>query len=105
MFSAGGACLVTSLVTGVLASKKAKELADDSKKPNHPVFDPEVQSAGKTLNTVAVVTGITGLALGGAGLYLFFRSRRASETTEAKPLALFPLAGPGLAGVGASMDF
>jgi tetratricopeptide (TPR) repeat protein len=108
LFSAGGACLVTSMVTGLLAISKAKQLADDSKKPNHPVFDPSLQSSGKTLNTVAIVTGVTGLALGGAGLYLFFRSRRAADTASAepaKPFALFPLAGPGLAGVGASMDF
>jgi hypothetical protein len=108
MFSAGAACLATSLVTGILANKEAKQLADDSKQPNHPVFDPSLQSSGKTLNTVAIVTGVTGLALGGAGLYLYFRSRRLSEAEEsesAKPLALFPLAGPGLAGLGASMNF
>lgn len=108
MFSAGGACLVTSMVTGILANKKAKQLADDSKQPSHPVFDPSLQSSGKTLNTVAIVTGVTGLALGGAGLYLLFRSRHVAEAAEAdaaKPLALFPLAGPGLAGVGASMTF
>lgn len=104
-FSAGGACLVTSLVTAIIANQKAKKLADDSRQPKPPVFDPSLQSQGKALNTVAIVTGVTGLALGGAGLYLFLRSRHAPEQSANKPVALFPLAGPGLAGVGASMNF
>jgi tetratricopeptide (TPR) repeat protein len=106
---AGGAGLVTSLVTGLAAANKAKQIADASKQPNHPVFDPSVQSAGKTLNAVAIVAGVTGLAAGGVGLYFYFRTRRASATaasvTSGTQAAFFPLAGPGFAGGGASVDF
>jgi tetratricopeptide (TPR) repeat protein len=109
LLAAGGAGLVTSLVTGLAAANKAKQIADASKQPNHPVFDPSVQSAGKTLNAVAIVAGVTGLAAGGVGLYFYFRTRRASATaasvTSGTQAAFFPLAGPGFAGGGASVDF
>jgi len=105
---AGGVCLVTSLVTGIIAAQKAKRLADDSKNPAHPVFDPSIQSSGKTLNKVAIITGASGLVLGGVGLYLFSRSQRVAEAARGevrKPVAFYPMAGPGLAGVGARVGF
>ena len=109
LLSVGGACLVTSLVTGLVAANKAKQIADASKQPSHPVFDPSVQSAGKAFNAVAVVTGVTGLAASGVGLYFYFRARRASRTevsaTSRPQVALFPLTGPGFAGGGASVNF
>jgi tetratricopeptide (TPR) repeat protein len=105
LFSAGGACLVTALVTGAVAVSKAKQIADASK--NHQVFDPSVQSSGKKYNAVAVVTGVTGLALGGAGLYFYLRSGHKAESsgTANTRVSLFPLASPGFAGGGASVNF
>jgi hypothetical protein len=109
LLGVGGACLVTSLVTGLGAASRAKQIADASKQPNHPVFDPSVQSTGKTLNAVAIVTGVTGLAVAGVGLYFYLRVRRssglASSLTPGTQAALFPLAGPGFAGGGASLNF
>jgi hypothetical protein len=109
LFIAGGACVATSLVTGLVAASKAKQIADDSKKPNHPVFDPSVQSSGKTFNTIAIVTGVTGLAVGGLGLYFYLRSGResgaAAPDSSRAQMTLFPLAGPGFAGGGASINF
>jgi len=107
LFSAGGACLVTSLVSGLIAANKAKQIADASKQANHPVFDPSLQSAGKTANVVAIATGLTGLALGGAGLYFYLRSRHGSAPSAAPgtEVAFFPLATPGFGGAGARVDF
>jgi tetratricopeptide (TPR) repeat protein len=112
LLSAGGACLVTSLVTGLVAANKAKQIADASKQPSHPVFDPSVQSTGKAFNAVAIITGVTGLAAGGVGLYLYYRyhrASRASATAASTPsqteVAFFPLTGPGFAGGGASVNF
>ena len=109
LLSVGGACLITSLVTGLVAANKAKQIADASKQPSHPVFDPSVQSAGKAFNAAAIVTGVAGLAASGVGLYFYYRARRATgavaSVTSNTQVALFPLAGPGLAGGGASVSF
>ena len=106
LLSVGGACLVTSLVTGLVAANKAKQIADASKQPSHPVFDPSVQSAGKAFNAVAIITGVTGLAATGVGLCLYFRASRASGAVASNAqVAFFPLAGPSFAGGGASVNF
>lgn len=109
LLGVGGAGLVTSLVTGLVAASKAKQIADASKQPSHPVFDPSVQSAGKTFNAVAIITGVTGLAATGVGLYFYFRASRASgavaSTTSNAQVAFFPLAWPDFAGGGASVNF
>jgi tetratricopeptide (TPR) repeat protein len=112
LLSVGGVCLATWLVTGAIASNKAKQIADASKQPSHPVFDPSVQSSGKAYNALAVVTGLAGLAATGVGLYYYYRYRRAirasgsaASAASRTEVALFPLTGPGFAGGGARVNF
>ena len=109
LLAVGGAGLATSLVTGLVAANKAKQIADASQQPSHPVFDPSVQSAGKAFNTVAIITGVTGLVATGVGMYFYFRASRASgavaSVTDNAEVAFFPLAGPNFAGGGASVGF
>jgi hypothetical protein len=109
LLAVGGAGLVTSLVTGLVAANKAKQIADASKQPSHPVFDPSVQSAGKAFNTAAIITGVTGLVATGVGMYFYFRASRASGAvacvTDNAQVVFLPLAGPSFAGGGASVSF
>jgi hypothetical protein len=77
LISVGGVCIVTALVAGAVGASKAKKLEDASK--NHDVFDPAVQSNGKSANAIAFVSAIVGLASGGVGGYLLWRSRRSDQ--------------------------
>jgi tetratricopeptide (TPR) repeat protein len=97
----GGVMLATAAVSGSVASAKAKELERMSKDPLRPTFDPSIEKAGKTANGVAILTGIVGAAMGVTGGILLLTSSGSSE----RPVALFPLVGPRLAGGGARVTF
>jgi len=64
VLSVGAAALGTAAVAGYLASKKGDELSRAS------TFDPDVQSSGKTWNTVAIASAIGGGALALVGTIL-----------------------------------
>jgi tetratricopeptide (TPR) repeat protein len=96
----GGALIATSVIAGSVASKKAKDLENMSKDPSKPPFDPAIQKAGKNANGVAIATGVLGAAAGVAGGILLLTS----GSTE-RPVALFPMIGPQLAGGGARVTF
>jgi len=99
--SVSAIALVTSAITGKLASNKANSLTTTAM--NRGVFDPSVEKDGKALNGVAVgslVVGLTTAAIGGG---LFYWSRRtASEQAHA---ALTPMVGPRTVGAVMGMGF
>jgi hypothetical protein len=101
----GGASLLTSIVVGLYARSQSQKIVDASN--NKETYNPDWQSRGRAANTVAIVTGISGLVLAGTGLYLLWTStpsdRRASAV--ARRTTLYPVAGPGFAGAAASVDF
>lgn len=94
--------VTTSAVLGAASSKKARDVETAAK--NHQPFDPAVEKAGKSLSAGAVVTGLVGLAAGITG-YLLWPSAPQTETSSGVSAMLYPLAGPGLAGVGGSFAF
>jgi hypothetical protein len=101
----GGAALIaTSLIAGAVGSKRAKDL--ESLASNKGVFDPGIERAGKTANTIAGITGIAGLAAAATGGVLLYLARPTSGMASGPPrIALFPLAGPQVAGGGARVTF
>jgi hypothetical protein len=100
----GGALLATAAVSGLIAASKSKDLENMSKRGE--VFVPSVESTGKTTNTLALVTGIAGVAAVGVGGVLLFLSHRSPESASGpRRLALFPWAGPKGAGAGARVSF
>lgn len=102
--SVGVAALITSGVTGYLASKKGDDLTNASK--NGGTFDPSVESSGKTLNTVAIATVIGGGVMAVVGTVLLVSSRKGpGEETAARPVALAPVLGVGTVGASAALTF
>lgn len=96
----GGAFLATSVISGAVASQKAKDLERMSKDPTRPAFDPSIQKAGQNANKVAVVTGlIGGIAAITGGILLL------TSGSSERPVALYPMVGPQLAGGGARVSF
>jgi len=102
--SVGAAALITSGITGYLASKKGDDLTNASK--NMGTFDPSVESSGKTLNTVAIATVIGGGVMAVVGTVLILTSGKgSSEAPAARPVALAPLVGAGSVGASAALTF
>jgi tetratricopeptide (TPR) repeat protein len=109
----GGTMLLTSVVLAAVAASKAKAIEDAAKK--NLAFNPAVERAGKNAEAGAIVTGLIGLAAGVTGTVWFLSIR--SPETEAQVATsaartgglanavVFPIAGAGLAGAGASFTF
>jgi tetratricopeptide (TPR) repeat protein len=105
----GGVLLTTSVVTGLVALSKAKQVEDAGKEKTR-AFDSGLQSAeksGKAASAVAVATGLAGVAVGAVGVILWIRSAPSTsvESTGSAAPAVYPIAGPGLAGAGARFAF
>ncbi len=100
----GGTLVATSLVFAAVAGSKAKQVEEKSR-ANNARFDDSLKSlekSGKAASGLAVLSGLAGLAAGGIGAYLWFRS----SPGEAPPsAALYPITGPGLAGAGFNLRF
>jgi hypothetical protein len=71
--SVGVAGLITAAVTGKMAADKGDQLSADSRK-GMVVFDPSIESSGKTLNTVMIVSAIAGGAAAVTGAILIIVS-------------------------------
>jgi tetratricopeptide (TPR) repeat protein len=99
----GGLSVAVSAVTGVLANGKAKDQEKRS------TFDPDLESSGKALSAISVVTGLTGLAAGVIGTIFLLKSRPSAGpsdvATGGSQLAIYPVAGPSFAGAGARLRF
>ena len=68
-------------------------------------FDPEIQSAGKTWNTVAIASAIGGGALAVAGTILLIASSGTEHEEGVKAARLAPLLGRDTWGMGAAFAF
>jgi tetratricopeptide (TPR) repeat protein len=101
----GGASLLTSVVAGLYAHSQAQKVVNASN--NYETYNPEWQSRGRAANTVAIVSGVSGLVLAGTGLYLLWTSTPREHAAWAghKRTAILPVAGPGFAGAAALVDF
>jgi len=108
LLGTGGALVLASIVSGSVAAKKAKDLGDLSK--NGGVYDPKLESSGKAANGAAIATGVIGVLAAGIGGYLLYSTRplpaaaSLPRPTRAR-VALYPLAGPQVAGAGARVTF
>ncbi len=101
----GGVLLAGAAVAGIVASQKAKEV--EKLAMNRQPFNKSLESAGKTANTIAIVTGIAGAVAAIAGGVLLFTGKSSTDgaSAEGPSLALYPLAAPGFAGAGARLGF
>jgi tetratricopeptide (TPR) repeat protein len=98
----GGVLVVTSVITGALANKAAKDVEKG------PVFDPKVETRGKSLNAVAIATGLLGLAAGITGGVLLWMDGSSSSNTETAPaprMAFAPVIGGNYTGAEATFRF
>jgi len=94
--SVGVAALGTAAATGWLARQKGEDLTAASMKSDR--FDPNVESTGKTLNKVAIISAIAGGALAATGTILMIVSATRSSDKETPVATLAPLLGPGSGG-------
>jgi tetratricopeptide (TPR) repeat protein len=103
---ASGAMIATSVVFGAIAAQKAKDV--EKRADAHTKFDADAQKLekdGKTASAIAVISGLAGAAVGVTGIVLLVRSGSSAEPAAATQAAVYPLAGPGLAGAGARFTF
>ncbi len=112
MIGAGVALDVVAVIEGVRAKNRSDQLSQAD--PMNPVvYDPNLQSSGKTANIVAIVCGITGTALAVAGAVVLITggssdSPSSSGTAPAdsgNTVSFTPWIGPGLAGGGLGLRF
>jgi tetratricopeptide (TPR) repeat protein len=95
----GGVLLGGSLAAGAVAKQKARSLEKMSNDPLRPVFDPSIESAGKTANAFAIGLGVAGAVSAVVGGIVLLTSGSSSS------VALYPVVGPQLAGGGARVAF
>ena len=97
----GGGLILTSVVTGVLANKAARDLEKAT------VFDPDVESRGRALNGIAVFAGLLGVVAGVAGGYLVWTadSPPSNDVATVPRVALNPVIGSEYTGAHASLSF
>jgi hypothetical protein len=95
----GGVSLVTAAIAGAVGANQSKKLKDASE--SRQVFDPAVETNGKTANGVAVVSALVGLAAGGVGGYLWWRDRKAARAS----MTFVPTVAPAYAGASARVSF
>jgi tetratricopeptide (TPR) repeat protein len=103
LIGVGGALIVTSAIAGAVASTKAKDLTKLSKERAQ--FDPSIEKSGKAANAVAIATGFAGVVVGVVGGIFLYNAMAHQVAAGPSSVALYPLAGPGVAGAGASVTF
>jgi tetratricopeptide (TPR) repeat protein len=79
LIGVGSVCLLTTVIAASVGASKANKL--QSAAQNRQIFDPAVESNGKTANGIAWVSAVAGLATGGVGAYLLWRSHRTTAAT------------------------
>ncbi|HVZ89400.1 MAG TPA: tetratricopeptide repeat protein [Polyangia bacterium] len=115
MVGVGVAADVVAIIEGVVAKNRGDELTQMSKSGTNPppVFDPNIQSQGKTANIVAIVCGITGTAVAVTGAILLITNGSSSppaadtptESGSSPNVSFMPWLAPGLVGGGMGMRF
>jgi len=103
--SVGGAALITSAVTGKMASSKASELTDASN--NGGTFDPALESSGKNLNTVAIAAAVFGGVAAAVGTVLLLTAggESSGESAPSTQALITPVIGGGTVGASALVRF
>jgi hypothetical protein len=106
MIGAGAIACGVGIFEGLRAKQKGDELTDKSRDMNHPVFDPSIESAGKTASLAAIVLGISGTAVAITGAVILMTGG-SSDTppTETARLSITPWVSAGLFGGGARLQF
>jgi tetratricopeptide (TPR) repeat protein len=102
LLSVGAAALVTAGITGFLAKRKGDELTEVSEMMG--AFDPDVESAGKRLNKVAIISAIAGGATAVAGAVLLLLGWRSAGGEQQQAL-VSPLVGPDTLGAAGIVRF
>jgi tetratricopeptide (TPR) repeat protein len=103
LLGVGGALIVTSVISGAVAAQKAKELTRLSK--DRAEFNPSLEKSGKAANAVAIATGLTGVAVSIVGGIFLYNAIAHQVAAAPGHIALYPIAGPQVAGAGASVTF
>lgn len=98
----GGAALVTAAIAGKMAGDKGSKLEADSK-TGTTVFDPNLESNGKTLNTVTIISAVMGGAAVVTGAILILTSR--GTPPRERQALVSPMVGGGLVGATAVVRF
>jgi tetratricopeptide (TPR) repeat protein len=113
LLTGGGVLVATSVIFGAAAASKAKQVEEKAMSKTS-TFDQsvkELETQGQTANTLAVLSGLVGVAAGVTGVILLVKPADAESRagSAAGPLparaSLYPLVGPGLAGAGARLAF
>ena len=100
-----------AIVEGIRAKNFGDQLTKASNTTNPPIFDPSIESSGKTANLVAIVCGIAGTAVAITGAIVLITngtsgaSRPESAPPETASLSFTPWVGPGLVGGGMGLRF
>jgi len=115
MVGLGVAADVVAVIEGIRAKNFGDKLTQESNPTNPPVFDPSIQSSGKTANLVAIVCGIAGTAVAVTGAIVLItngsagsgatQSEAAPAPVETVSLSVMPWLGPGLVGGGMGLRF
>jgi Tetratricopeptide repeat len=113
MIGVGVAADVVAIIEGVRAKNRSDQLTQDASDPYNPqVFNPSLQSEGKSANVVAIVCGIAGTAVAVAGAVVLITGHSASPAPADAPpadagtsVSFVPWLGPGLAGGGLGLRF
>jgi hypothetical protein len=113
MVGLGIAADVVAVIEGIRAKNFGDKLTQASNPANPPVFDPSIQSSGKTANLIAIVCGIAGTAVAVTGAIVLITngsSGSGGAQSEAAPvetvsLSVTPWLGPGLVGGGMGLRF
>jgi tetratricopeptide (TPR) repeat protein len=101
LLSVGAAALVTAGITGLLAKRKGDELSDLSRQMG--AFDPDVESSGKRLDKVAIISAIAGGAAAVAGAVLLAIGWRSG--VDERQAMVSPMFGPETLGAAAIVRF
>ena len=109
--SVGGAGLLAAAITGKLAATKGDDLTDASMKSK--VFDPNLESSGKMLDKVAIISAIAGGAAVVTGAILIIVSASgggggassSGERASARRPVVGPMLGGGVLGATAAVRF
>jgi tetratricopeptide (TPR) repeat protein len=106
MIGAGLIADAVGVYEALRAKQKADQLTRDSMDGTHPVFDPSVESAGKSANLAAIVLGISGTAVAITGAVILMTGGSSDATTTQTARVTFtPLVTGDLFGGGARLQF
>jgi tetratricopeptide (TPR) repeat protein len=105
MIGAGVIADAVGIYEGLRAKQKGDQLTRDSNSGNYPVFDPSVESAGKSANRAAIVLGISGTAVAIAGAVILMTGGSSDQGTQTARVTFTPVMTGDLFGGTARLQF